>query len=162
MPIHQATSRIKAAVAVRNELIIIARTDALAVEGLDSAIDRARSYFAAGADIIFVESPRTVEEYRVIRNELQAPLVANMVEGGISPLLTLEELQHLNYEIILYPNTVTRVMARAAELVYITLKQTGCSKSLLDTMMLFPELNKKLGLDSYGEFEERFVAEGKR
>lgn len=128
---------------------IIARTDAVAVEGLEAALDRAETYLEAGADILFVEAPRSEAQMRSIaaRFRGRAPLLANMVEGGDTPLKSAQELEALGYGIVIFPGGIVRALARTAEAYYRNLSQTGSNAAFRDRMFDFTALNARLGTD---------------
>jgi 2-methylisocitrate lyase-like PEP mutase family enzyme len=111
IPADEMVGKIRAACDARNEAAIIARTDAIAVEGFEAALDRASAYVEAGADIVFVEAPRSVEEMRRVVEVLgaRAPLVANMVEGGVTPILSLNELDDLGFRLAISPGAMVRM-----------------------------------------------------
>ncbi|MDX3806707.1 isocitrate lyase/PEP mutase family protein [Bosea thiooxidans] len=125
--IAEMTGRIKAAADARSDrdMLIVARTDARSVLGLSAAIDRAGAYVAAGADVVFVESPESEEELRAVAASVDAPLLANMVEGGRTPILPAARLEEIGYRFVIYPNAVTRAVAFAAQQLLGTLKADG-------------------------------------
>lgn len=136
------------------QCLIIARTDALAGHGLDEAVRRANSYRAAGADLIFVESPATEAELAEIATRVDAPLVANMVSGGRTPLLSVDRLKELGFAMAIHPTAALQAAAQAI---------LGCYEDLLGhgvttdatAMLPFPELNRLLGFEDVWEFEKR-------
>ncbi len=135
-------------------ILIIARTDAAAVEGIESAIGRARTYGKAGADVLFVEAPSSGDELAMIADELgDWPLVANMVEWGKTPLLSADELGELGFSLILFPGSVTRTVTRAARDTLDELRSTGTTMGRLDEMATFDEVNRVVGLTEADEFE---------
>ena len=135
-------------------IVIIARTDAAAVEGIDSAIARARTYGEAGADVLFVEAPSSWDELAMVAGELgDWPLVANMVEFGKTPLLSAEELGDLGFSLILFPGSVTRTVTLAARETLDELRSTGTTMGRLDAMATFDEVNRVVGLTEADEFE---------
>lgn len=138
------------------DFVLIARTDALAVEGLDAALARAQAYAAAGADVIFVEAPGSVEEMQAINQAIQKPTLANMVEKGRTPLLTAAELQALGYRLVIFPGALTRFFARAGLDFLAKLKNEGSTASQLDRMLGFDELNALLGLPEIQELDRQF------
>ncbi len=144
------------------DTVIIARTDARGVEGLDAAIARARRYAAAGAELIFVEAPETREELARVAREFPGAAMANMVEGGQTPLLPATELQALGFRVVILPNLLTRVMAKAALEALAEVKATGTSAGLLPRMLAFPELNAFLGLEGLLELADRFTPKDAR
>jgi 2-methylisocitrate lyase-like PEP mutase family enzyme len=135
-------------------IVIIARTDAAAVEGIDNAIARARTYGEAGADVLFVEAPSSWDELAMVAGELgDWPLVANMVEFGKTPLLSAEELGDLGFSLILFPGSVTRTVTLAAQETLDELRSTGTTMGRLDAMATFDEVNRVVGLTEADEFE---------
>ncbi|MFX0185573.1 MAG: methylisocitrate lyase [Candidatus Hodarchaeota archaeon] len=134
--------RIKAAVDARKDpdFMIMARTDALANEGLQGAIERIHQYIAAGATAIFPEAFTTLEEYKAVTDVISVPVLANITEFGKTPLFTVEELRTVGVAMVLYPLTAFRAMNKAAEQVYGTLRKEGTQKSLVDMMQTRAEL----------------------
>lgn len=147
-------ARLRAACTARAdpELVIVARTDARGVSGLQDAIDRARRYLDAGADWIFPEALETRQEFEEFARAVDAPLVANMTEFGISPLLSLGELAEMGYTAVLYPVTLLRVALKAVEAALATIAADGTQRDLLDLMLTRQELYELL---DYAEFVER-------
>ena len=143
--------RIKAAVDGRHEesFFIMARTDALASEGMSGAIERASSYIEQGADGIFLEAVTSLDEYKEFKNALDVPLLANITEFGKTPLFTKEQLEEVNVDMILYPLTAFRAMRKAAEKIYISLAKEGTQEGLLDIMQTREELYEYLNYHSY-------------
>jgi len=142
------------------EFLIIARTDARTVLGLDSAIVRARAYAQAGADVVFVEAPRDRAELRTVADALPGvALVANMVEGGKTELVPTRELEALGYALVLYPNTLVRRFVHAAAEVLGALTTDGTTAHQLDRMVGFAELNRLTRLDELSALERQFVVE---
>jgi len=150
----EMVGKLKAAVAARRDqnFVIIARTDARAVEGIDSAIERAQAYVEAGADMIFPEALETPDEFGRFAHEVRAPLIANMTEFGKSPLLSAQELAKLGYAAVLFPVTTLRVAMKAVEAALGQLAREGTQKGLLDRMQTRAELYELL---DYSGFEER-------
>ena len=134
------------------DLVLLARTDARGVTGLDDAIARARQYLDAGADWIFPEALATAAEFEQFAKEVNAPLVANMTEFGKSPLLSLDELAEMGYVAVLYPVTLMRIAMKAAEAALGIIAGDGTQKDLLDLMQTRQELYDLLG---YSDFEAR-------
>jgi methylisocitrate lyase len=155
--VGEMVSKLQAAVATRRDALIVARTDARAVEGLDSAINRARAYVAAGADVIFVEAPQTVDEMREVAKQVQAPLLANMVEGGKTPLLTAQELEDIGYRIALFANTALRVSIKAVQDAMQELHSAGTTNGMLERMVSWHERQRLVGLAEYQVLDERFA-----
>jgi len=154
----EMVAKIHAAVDARQDenFLIIARTDARATDGLDAAIERALRYEEAGADVIFVEAPESESEMRRITESLHKPLMANMVEGGKTPILSAEQLQEIGYALVIFPNSVTRVIAKAAGDFYRSLKETGVTTHYYDRMLQFNELNQILGIEKFRELEQKY------
>ncbi|ATO49633.1 methylisocitrate lyase [Brevibacillus laterosporus] len=136
---------------VAPSLVLVARTDARSVEGLDAAIERARAYVEAGADAIFPEALESAEEFRVFAQRISAPLLANMTEFGKTPYYTTEEFTKLGYHMVIYPVTSLRVAAKAYERVFQVMKEQGTQKGELANMQTRSELYAAI---SYEEFEE--------
>ncbi|MBG9771664.1 methylisocitrate lyase [Brevibacillus laterosporus] len=136
---------------VAPSLVLVARTDARSVEGLDAAIERARAYVEAGADAIFPEALESAEEFRVFAQRISAPLLANMTEFGKTPYYTTEEFTKLGYHMVIYPVTSLRVAAKAYERVFQVMKEQGTQKGELANMQTRSELYEAI---SYEEFEE--------
>lgn len=160
IPADEMVGKIQAALSARqsDEFLIIARTDARALAGLDEAIRRARSYVDAGADVLFVESPSSRNELRAVGGAFpDVVLMANMVEGGKTPLLSADELQDLGYSLVIFPNSLTRRFARAGMDLLAELKARGTTRHQLDQMMLFAELNQLLGIERYRELERTYL-----
>jgi methylisocitrate lyase len=154
----EMVAKIHAAVDARQDenFLIIARTDARATDGLDAAIERALRYEEAGADVIFVEAPESEPEMRRITQSLHKPLMANMVEGGKTPILSAEQLEEIGYALVIFPNSVTRVIAKAAGDFYQALKQAGVTTPHYDRMLQFNELNQILGIEKFREMERKY------
>lgn len=151
--------KIKAALAARQDpdLVIVARTDARAVYGLEEAIERGRAYAEAGADAIFVEAPQSVEELREIAAAIEAPLMVNMVEGGKTPLLSVDELAAMGYKLITFSNSLSRTAGWIMQEVLREIKEKGTTEAFLHRMISFQERNQILGLDRVYELERRFL-----
>ena len=141
--------KIAAAAAAKRDkdFLLIARTDARAVESFAKAVERAQSYLAAGADAIFPEALQNEQEFRDFAKEVKAPLLANMTEFGKSPLLSLKELSDLGYRMVIYPQTAFRVSMFAAGQMLRDLKKTGTQESWLDRMQTRQELYDLLDYD---------------
>ena len=146
--------RIKAAVDGRTDpkFVIMARTDAHAVEGQQAALERAAGYVEAGADMIFAEALTTVEEYRQFTSAIDVPVLANLTEFGKTPLFTTEEMAEAGVRLALYPLSAFRAMSAAAENVYQTLRKDGTQKAIIDTMQTRSALYDVLG---YHEYEQK-------
>jgi 2,3-dimethylmalate lyase len=140
-----------------SDFVIVARTDAMAPLGIEEAIKRGKLYNEMGADIVFVEAPRSVEDMKKIADQIDAPLVANMIEEGITPNLTSSELLEMGYKIALFPLSGLYSSAFAIFETFKTLKETGTTKMLKDKMMKFKEFNKLVSLDKYMSMENKYV-----
>ncbi|MFM7776778.1 MAG: methylisocitrate lyase, partial [Actinomycetota bacterium] len=149
----EMVDRIKAAVIARGNdpFYLIARTDAVAVEGLDSAITRAKAYVEDGADAIFAEAIRTLEDYKRFTAEIKVPVLANITEFGLTPLFTLDELKGAGIAMALYPLSAFRAMNKAAEHVYEVIRKEGTQKSVLGEMQTREELYDRI---NYYEYEK--------
>ena len=149
IPAAEMAGKIRAAVDARasEATLIVGRTDAAAVEGLDRAIERGRLYAEAGADILFIEAPRTRDDLAKVAKALggTAPLLANMVEGGNTPLLTADELAGIGFRLVIFPGGIVRALARTARDYYANLKAHGTNVAFQDRMFDFQELNDMLG-----------------
>jgi len=146
---EEMSGKIRAMVDARHdeETLVIARTDAVAVEGLEAALDRAERYLEAGADILFIEAPQSEAQMHAItaRFRGRVPLLANMVEGGDTPLKSAGELEALGYSIVIFPGGIVRALACTAEAYYQSLARTGSNAAFRDRMFDFSALNARLG-----------------
>ena len=154
---QEMVDRIKAAVDARTDenFVVMARTDALAVEGLESALDRAQAYIDAGADMLFPEAITELAMYRLFTDKISVPVLANITEFGKTPLFTLDELRSVNIAIALYPHTAFRAMNKAAENVYNTLRREGTQQSLISQMQTRDELYQSI---NYYDYEDKLDA----
>ena len=161
---EEMTDRIKAAVDARADpgFVIMARTDALAVEGLDAAIDRACAYVEAGADMIFPEAMTELPMYRKFRNAVKVPILANITEFGQTPLFTTTELGSTGVDIVLYCCSAYRAMNAAALKVYQTIRAEGTQKNLIPMMQTRDDLYKYLGYHDYEKKLDQLFAKGKQ
>jgi methylisocitrate lyase len=150
----EMAAKVRAAVLARRDpsFVVIARTDSRSVEGFDAAVDRARLYVEAGADMIFPEALESLEEFARFAREVDAPLLANMTEFGRGPLLTFDELAALGYRAVLYPLTAFRAAMKAAEETLIHLRDHGNQRDILGKMQTRAELYDLLG---YADWEAR-------
>ncbi|TEB07262.1 2,3-dimethylmalate lyase [Pelotomaculum schinkii] len=157
--IEEMVGKIKAAAEARQnpDLVIIARTDARTVLGIEEAIRRGRAYEEAGADVVFIESPETVDEMKEITSTFKVPVLANMVEGGRTPLLPAQELEYLGYHIVIFPTSSTYITAQAVKNLMEELRKTGTTQNILRQMISFTEFNKLIGLAEIRELENKFV-----
>ena len=147
--LEEMVERIKAAVAARHDpdFMIVARTDARAVEDFDRTVDRAQNYLAAGADAIFPEALQSAVEFRDFANEIDLPLLANMTEFGKSPLLSFEELSDFGYRMVIFPMSAFRVAMKASEEFLRALKKNGAQSDWLEKMQTRDELYELLNYD---------------
>ncbi len=139
------------------DLLVIARTDARSALGLDEALRRAEAYARAGADILFVESPESIDEMRRIGSAFDLPLVANMVEKGRTPILTRAELESIGYKIAIFPVSALLAAVRAMTGVYQTLKVNGSTTGIDVPLADFSELTRLMGFADIWEFEKRYA-----
>lgn len=151
---QEMVDRIKAAVDARTDenFVIMARTDALAAEGLDAALARVQAYVEAGADMVFPEAVTELEMYAVFAKTSGVPILANLTEFGVTPLFTLDELKTVDVAMALYPLSAFRAMNKAAERLYRGLRQEGTQKHLVDTMQTRAELYQSI---NYYDFEQK-------
>jgi carboxyvinyl-carboxyphosphonate phosphorylmutase len=158
IPVDEMAAKIKAAVFARgsDDFVIIARTDARAVTGLDDAISRAHAYAEAGADVLFVEAPQSLEEMKKIASEFTLPLVANMVEKGKTPLFSARELEQIGYKIAIYPVTTLYAATRAMMKVLKNLKEESNPDRLLEDLVGFEEFNGLIGVENMRLLEKNF------
>jgi methylisocitrate lyase len=148
IPAEEMAIKVRAAVAARRseETLVIARSDALQVTGLDDTIARCNTYAEAGADLVFVDAPRTVEEYAAIAECCTAPCVANMSETGRSPSVPTPDLEGMGYRIVIFPSTQTWLFARAYEELCQAVVRDRTTASLADRFTTFDDVNALLGL----------------
>lgn len=156
VPQDEMVAKVRAAVAARTGgTVVVARTDAIAIEGIDGALERARAYLRAGADVLFIEAPRSRDEIALIGRTFKGvPLLANVVEGGKTPALSLDEFAELGFSIVLYANTVMRVMLHAAEGALQSLRRDGGSAALSDRMFDWERRQELVGLDRFDALED--------
>jgi methylisocitrate lyase len=166
VPPEEMCDRLKAAVDARTDqgFVVMARTDALAREGIQSALERAEAYVAAGADMIFAEAVRTLDEYRAFTTAVNVPVLANLTEFGMTPAFTVRELEQAGVRLVLYPLSAFRAMSKAALDVYRAIIQDGTQEAMLPAMQTREELYAVLGYHDYERkldalFARRAVAE---
>ena len=154
--------RIKAAVDARvdDSFVIMARTDALAVEGIDAALDRANAYIEAGADALFPEAITDLPTYKKFTDVIKVPVLANITEFGMTPLFTTSELASVGVGIVLYPLSAFRAMNKAAENVYETVRKDGSQKAVLDTMQTREELYQRINYYEYEGALDKLLGNG--
>ena len=163
VPQVEMSDRIKAAVDARADpnFVIMARTDALASEGLENAVERAKAYVDAGADMIFPEAITDLPMYKKFAAAVKVPILANITEFGKTPLFTVEELRSADVAIALYPLTAFRAMNKAALKVYQTVRKSGTQKSLLPEMQTREELYDTIGYHDYEKKLDELFARGR-
>ena len=158
IPAGEMAGKVAAMVDARasDDTLVIARTDAIAVEGFEAAIDRAGAYVEAGADVLFIEAPQSRDQLNVIARTFPGtPVMANMVEGGATPLASADELEAIGFSLVIFPGGIVRAVARHAEDYYRSLREHGSNEPFRDRMHDFAGLNAVLGTDA-------MLAEGKR
>lgn len=158
IPMEDHFQKIRAAAFARGDsgLVIIARTDARAVSGLDEAIRRGHAYADAGADVIFIEAPQSIDELTTIGESFDVPLFANMIEGGKTPFLSAAELERLGFKMVVYPLSGLFAATRAIQEVARHLKETGTTAGY-GRMVAFDEFEDVIGLNGFRELEARFA-----
>jgi methylisocitrate lyase len=163
VPTEEMVDRVKAAVDARTDeqFVVMARTDALANEGLDAAIERARAYVAAGADMIFAEAVTDLGMYTEFRKAVGVPILANITEFGRTPLFTRDELGKAGVDIVLYCCAAYRAMNAAALKVYETIRAEGTQQSVVPMMQTRADLYKHLGYHTYEKKLDELFARGK-
>lgn len=159
VPMGDMVRKIQVAAASRRskDFLIIARTDARSSLGLDEALRRAEAYARAGADILFVESPESEDEMRRIGQAFDLPLLANMVDGGYTPVLSQQALQQLGYKIAIFPVTALLAATQAMQEVYATLRAEGSSAGLRQPLMRFSALTELVGFPQVHAFERQWA-----
>ena len=159
---QEMLDRISAAVDARIDetFVVMARTDALASEGLDASIERCQKYVEAGADVIFAEAIKDPDEYRKFTSSLSVPVLANMTEFGVSPLMTVDELVDVGVQLVLYPLSAFRAMSAAAQAVYDGIRGAGTQTELLDLMQTREELYSTLNYHAYEQQMDQILKRG--
>lgn len=159
VPLDEMLGKIEAAKSARKDedFVIIARTDARTSSGFEEALKRAKAYADAGADVIFFESPESKDEMIRINKELSVPTLANMVEGGRTPLFSAQELEEMGYSIVIFPTASVYTTARAMMDLMNEIKEKGSTKERLEKMIPFAEFNELIGLTQIRELERKFV-----
>ena len=158
VPIEEYAEKLQAALDARSNknFIIVARTDARATEGLDKAIERGLYYKKVGADVIFVEAPKTIQEMKKIGNSINAPLVANMIEGGATPISSETKLHEMGFKIILYPLSVLFSNTYATLQILRELKRSGTTRKLNKKLVNFDQFNDLVELKKYRKLEKQY------
>ncbi len=156
---QEMVGKIEAAVAARidPDFLIIARTDARTNLGFETALARVQAYEAAGADIIFLESPESKQEMLRLNQVIKKPTLANMVEGGRTPLCNNDELQELGYNLVIWPTASTYMTAFAMQKLMRELMAEGTTESLIDEMISFTEFNELIGLNAYNQLGKKYI-----
>ena len=139
-----------------SEFTIVARTDARAPLGLDEAIERGKMYYKEGADVVFVEAPQSEEELREIPKKINAPLLANMIENGVTPTFSAKELKSMGYSLVVFPLSGLYGSAFAMKKILTDLKKNGSTKNSKDTMLDFNEFNELVELSKFMKMEEKY------
>lgn len=159
VPLEEMAGKIKAAADARTDpdLVIIARTDARTTLGIDEALRRGKAYAEAGADVLFIESPESVAEMKLITSSFSVPVLANMVEGGRTPLMTAQELEALGYGLVIFPTASTYITAQAVTNLMRELKKSGTTQALVGDMIAFHDFNTLVGLPAVRTIEDRYL-----
>lgn len=157
IPAEEMAQKVKTIKEVAPTLMIVARTDALAVEGRDAAIARLKTYVEAGADIVFPEALTIEEDFNVFSESFDVPLLANMTEFGKTPYYTAEEFQSFGFSMVIYPVTSVRVAAKAIEMVFTEIMEKGTQKDVLSRMQTRKELYKTINLYDYEDLDKKIA-----
>jgi 2-methylisocitrate lyase-like PEP mutase family enzyme len=155
----EMVGKIKAAVDTRRDgnMVIIARSDARAIEGLAAAIDRVNACLEAGADVGFVEAPQTVEELRTVGREVQGPALVNVFEGGKTPMLGAQELEAMGFRLGIYPSQTHRAAIRAAQRVLAAMRRDGDTRAIETELATFQEREDAVGTATWRALEEKYM-----
>ena len=158
IPKEEYILKLQAAIDARedSEFIIVARTDSLAQFGIEEAIERGKEYKRIGADVIFIEAPKTIEQMELIAKEIKAPLLANMIEEGITPNLTANQLKKMGFKMVVFPLSALYSATFAIKQTLQTLKKTGTTKELKNKMITFQEFNDLVNLSAYNKLEKKY------
>ena len=163
IPTDEMVQKIRAATDARDDddFVVIARTDARAVHGFDEAVERSYAYTEAGADVIFFEAPRSRDELERVGDELgdDVPLLANMTEGGQTPLFSADEFEEMGFDVVLYPATGFKAAAKALRDVYEEIAETGTQEGVMDRLVSWEGRNEITGLDEMIALERRYADE---
>jgi 2-methylisocitrate lyase-like PEP mutase family enzyme len=159
IPLAEMVGKIKAAVDTRRDadMVVIARSDARAVEGLQAAIDRVNAYLEAGADVGFVEAPQTVEELRIVGRSVNGPNLVNVFEGGKTPMQSATELEATGFRLGIYPSQTHRAAIRAAQRVLAALKEDGHTTRVEPDLATFQEREDAVGTAAWRALEEKYL-----
>jgi 2-methylisocitrate lyase-like PEP mutase family enzyme len=158
----EMVGKIKAAVDTRRDadMVIIARSDARAIEGLEAAIDRVNAYLEAGADVGFVEAPQTVEELRIVGKSVWGPALVNVFEGGKTPMLGAKELEEMGFRLGIYPSQTHRAAIRAAQRVLAAMKRDGDTSAIEAELATFQDREDAVGTAAWRKLEEKYLGVG--
>ena len=158
VPTREMVLKIEAAATARrsDDFLIIARTDARSVSGFQDALNRGKTYEKAGADVVFIESPQSMEELRIIGQTFDKPVMANMVDGGKTPFASVRELQDMGFSLVAFAVTCLLVVAKAMEKAMRLLKEEGTIIGMQDDLMEFDTFNRLIGFQDVYDFESRF------
>ncbi len=158
IPKEEYILKLQAAIDARedNEFIIVARTDSLAQFGIEEALERGKEYRKIGADVIFIEAPKTIDQMELIAKEINAPLLANMIEEGVTPNLTANQLRKMGYKMVVFPLSALYSSTFAIKQTLQTLKKTGTTKELKNKMITFQEFNDLVNLSNYNKLEKKY------
>lgn len=158
IPKEEYILKLQAAIDARedNDFIIVARTDSLAQFGIEEAIERGKEYKKIGADVIFIEAPKTIEQMELIAKEIKAPLLANMIEEGVTPNLTADQLRQMGYKLVVFPLSVLYSSTFAIKQTLQSLKKTGTTRELKNKMITFQEFNDLVNLSNYNKLEKKY------
>jgi 2-methylisocitrate lyase-like PEP mutase family enzyme len=154
----EMAGKLRAALDARHHSLIMARSDAIAVEGFEAAIERGERYLEAGVDVLFIEAPQSEAQMKAItaRFAKRVPLLANMVEGGKTPVLPAQSLEALGYRIGIFPGGLARFLVRAAQDYFATLKRDGTTAAMRERMLDFEGLNRVIGTPQMLELGKRY------
>src|SRR6516164_9801576 len=162
IPVSEMVGKIKAAVDTRRDpdLVIIARSDARAIEGLPAAIDRVNAYLEAGADVGFVEAPQNIEELRIVGRQVAGPALVNVFEGGKTPMVPSRELEEMGFRLGIYPSQTHRAAIRAAQKVLAALKEDGDTRRIEGDLATFQEREDAVDTARWRALEEKYMRLG--
>lgn len=160
---EEMVGKIKAAVDARNEedpdFVIGARTDAIAVKGIDEAIERGKAYSEAGADYVFIEAYENVEQMKKAVKEVKTPLMLNLIEGGKTPLVSVKEAEEMGFKIVIFPLTTLYAATKGMHDVLAILKEKGSAEPYLDKLMIFSDFAKIVDVEGIRRLEEKYLPE---